>query len=83
MAAVWCVMSDSDYHELSEERMPAFGAKMTKSEAGKKGASGRLRNTTPEQRSEIARRGGIARAKQITPEQRSQWGKLGGRPKKN
>jgi len=55
---------------------------MTKSEAGKKGAAGRLRNQTAEQRRETARKGGIARAKQITPEQRSQWGKLGGRPRK-
>lgn len=56
---------------------------MTKSEAGKKGAAGRLRNMTPEQRADVARKGGIARAKLITLEQRSQWGKLGGRPKKN
>lgn len=56
--------------------------KMTKSDAGKLGASARMRNTTPEQRKATARLGGIARAKKITPEQRSAWGKLGGRPRK-
>lgn len=75
-------MSDKDYHELSEERMPAFGAKMNKSESGKLGATARLRSTTKAQRKATAKLGGLARAAKTTHAERVAMGKLGGRPRK-
>ena len=57
--------------------------KMTKSDAGKLGASARLRSTTKAQRQATASKGGLARAVSTTYEQRVAMGKLGGRPRKD